>query len=470
MDYGDLPARAGSIQAAINLEINEPKITHFNVKVEGLNGQLPNLDLVNLVNRLCLREGVGQLFQGSEDHPRLDSWRGLTRSLKTLFHMATKQASGVPSGNHGLFHRFGIEALTIEGVYKRRKNRPEVDMFTVGRVVEGIFRSLNNLLERFHQSFFFYLLPSSSQYVSIGMYMPAFGFLGGSLVIAALGLWLECTEDERQEKLNEIQKSEDSQKKELKKKKIEEEKIDKEDKDADNDIPEEDDEVDLPLPVVIPSAITSTLPMLLFAHFLGLVMLYLPQIFSALGKNFKLETEDAVILGMLGFSVYLLLMPRGIKKTIEVNANNWKVLKCLTLLEMGTLAFTLSLCNFSLAFFSTAIYAPLALLISPSMSRVKFVIKMLLCVLAHPLSVLFIMCSVDNFIYTESFNLLNFCNATKRALMFSITDGYIYGNINYTVASIFLLPCWYVLWSLNFVTISKPVENLSDGDKDKKNN
>ena len=69
-DHGDLPARAGSIQAAINLEIADPSMTHFNLKVEGLNGQLPNLDLVNLINRLCAREGVGQMFQNVEDHPR----------------------------------------------------------------------------------------------------------------------------------------------------------------------------------------------------------------------------------------------------------------------------------------------------------------------------------------------------------------------------------------------------------------
>ena len=44
-------------------------------------------------------------------------------------------------------------------------------------VVEGIFRSLNNLLERFHQSFFFYLLPATNRYVSIGLYMPPFAVL-----------------------------------------------------------------------------------------------------------------------------------------------------------------------------------------------------------------------------------------------------------------------------------------------------
>lgn len=40
-----------------------------------------------------------------------------------------------------------------------------------------MFRKLNNLLERLHQSYFFYLLPSLSRFVSIGLYMPAIGFL-----------------------------------------------------------------------------------------------------------------------------------------------------------------------------------------------------------------------------------------------------------------------------------------------------
>jgi len=45
------------------------------------------------------------------------------------------------------------------------------------RVLEGILRSLNNLLERFHQSFFFYILASTERFVSIGNYMPGVGFL-----------------------------------------------------------------------------------------------------------------------------------------------------------------------------------------------------------------------------------------------------------------------------------------------------
>ena len=99
-----------------------------------------------------------------------------------------KKIGGIPSGNHGLFHRFGIEAVTIESVHKltKRSRRRDFNLFTAGRILEGIYRSLNNLLERFHQSFFFYLLPGTSRYVSIGMYMPAFGFLAGGMLLMAL--------------------------------------------------------------------------------------------------------------------------------------------------------------------------------------------------------------------------------------------------------------------------------------------
>ena len=51
------------------------------------------------------------------------------------------------NGNHGLFHRMGIEAVTLEGVdlnaaknKKKKKRYPEVDLYQMGRIVEGTFR------------------------------------------------------------------------------------------------------------------------------------------------------------------------------------------------------------------------------------------------------------------------------------------------------------------------------------------
>lgn len=60
---------------------------------------------------------------------------------------------------------------------------PNGFVFLAPRLLEGMYRKLNNLLERLHQSYFFYLLPSLSHFVSIGYYMPAFGLLALILLL-----------------------------------------------------------------------------------------------------------------------------------------------------------------------------------------------------------------------------------------------------------------------------------------------
>ena len=53
-----LEGHSGSIQAALNLEFTHEKVSSFHVAIEGINGQLPNLDLVNTVFRLCRKERI----------------------------------------------------------------------------------------------------------------------------------------------------------------------------------------------------------------------------------------------------------------------------------------------------------------------------------------------------------------------------------------------------------------------------
>lgn len=47
----------------------------------------------------------------------------------------------------------------------------------VFRVIEGVYRSINNLLERFHQSYFFYLLADYDRFISIGNQINLFIFV-----------------------------------------------------------------------------------------------------------------------------------------------------------------------------------------------------------------------------------------------------------------------------------------------------
>lgn len=431
LDHGDLEARAGSIEAAINLEITTEKISHVNVKIDGLNGRLPNLDLVNLVYRLCMREGIHQMFQGVEDHSRLDSWKGYTRSLSTLTNMALKQATGMPSGNHGLFQRFGIEAVTIEGILRRKARGGFPVSESIGKVIEGTFRSLNNLLERFHQSFFFYLLPSTSRYVSIGMYMPGFGLLASGLILSALRLWFQLQFDGAKDKNKTENTSNETKDK--------------------SDTKEDESESGL-LPYVQPPEIIPVLPPLIFAHLLGLFLSYLPQPATVFGDSFDLTHEDSVALAFASTIVGFVILTSIMR---PLDYSRWRIVKCVTLLELSALAFGMSLCNFGLAYLMALIYVPVALLATPRSGQRKIVslAKTLLLLVANPLVFLYLICFVDtsaNFSNKSFIELIPLtADATKRALMYSITDYSIYGNINFPVGCVLLLPCWALLWMIS---------------------
>lgn len=193
---GNLEARAGSMQAAINLELENFDVDYVNVKIEGLNGQLPNLDLVNLVNRLALKEGLSSGHRQTSSHRRSGAKSKYENNLKHLLGMVLTQSTGVPNGNHGLFHRYGIEALTIESHSKDSINHQRKTQGASAQIklLEGIARSLNNLLQRFHRSFFFYLLVATDRYISIGDYTPSLGLMAGSLLIKAFIIWLQMNQ------------------------------------------------------------------------------------------------------------------------------------------------------------------------------------------------------------------------------------------------------------------------------------
>lgn len=69
------------------------------------------------------------------------------------------------------------------------------------RVIESLCRSLNNLLEHLHQSFFFYLILAPTgktigdpgRFVSIGTYLPAAMIMAASFTITAIALWMQAS-------------------------------------------------------------------------------------------------------------------------------------------------------------------------------------------------------------------------------------------------------------------------------------
>lgn len=209
-----LATRHGAIQAAIVLDI-EPASTlaGFSVSMVGFNGQLPNLDLFNSFVSVCNHEGfyeeeieltdiptsarpyftilvdkISELWMELAPKELKDLVKNPTKEVFGLFGFMLNQAIGVPTGDHGVFNSYRIDSMTVHnvpnGLYNRRHNQ-----LVTGRILEGTVRTLNNLLEKLHQSFYYYLLPSSSRYLAIGDYMIPLGLiLAGSTLKVALVL------------------------------------------------------------------------------------------------------------------------------------------------------------------------------------------------------------------------------------------------------------------------------------------
>ncbi|KAF9938496.1 Glycosyl phosphatidyl inositol protein transamidase complex subunit [Modicella reniformis] len=188
-----LRIRSGAIQAALNLDF--PGMGDYNalgIFFEGVNGQLPNLDMINTVAAITRNGGIApaELTLHDELEPTTDNMtKNYINSLKKMLHMMKYQAAGMPTGNHGLYLKYKIDAITLYGFDKPGWPSQRYSLFRLGALIESTVRSLNNLLEHLHQSFFFYLLSGVKRYTSIGLYMPPVIILGVSFIFQALSLW-----------------------------------------------------------------------------------------------------------------------------------------------------------------------------------------------------------------------------------------------------------------------------------------
>lgn len=410
---GDLTGRAGSIQAAINLEFHAMKLSSIDVKVEGLNGRLPNLDLFNLAQSAILQEGIRQSFQRRFNVNQRNIVKNWWYNFNTLATMIATQATGIPTGNHGLFHRFGVEAITLEGFEKIRNNL-EGNFYQVGRVVESIVRSLNNLQERLHQSYFFYLLPTTDTYISIGLYIRPLVLIIAGLFIKAFSTWqrlqLPSPSENKKATSEECAKSE---------------------------------EFDVG---VIASEI-------LWAHIGGALIMTIPCNLTSYGRKFwNLRTEDSIYFGFAGLTVLTLMWPLYFKRTIKFN--NTALVCVIASVELGTALMCVAMHNFSLALLTAIAYVPVVLPIRAKhgpTSRFRCLLYAF-WILLHPfvLSNLVVMCYTYVNFPADSIPMLILrgYRAVKDAYVFSIIDSMIYGNWFYNVTIAVVLPIWLLFWNI----------------------
>lgn len=181
----DLPLKAGALQGV--LVLNYPagpgghRYDKLHVIYEGINGQQPNLDLFNTAIDIAKGQmGVDTVIQRMWNHND-----GYKARLETLGRGMVCQGLGHATGPHSAFIPYHVDAITLQTIGDGWH-----DEMTMGRVVESTFRSLNNLLEHLHQSFFFYLLMDSYRFVSIGTYLPSAMLVAINFSIMSIALWV----------------------------------------------------------------------------------------------------------------------------------------------------------------------------------------------------------------------------------------------------------------------------------------
>ncbi|KAF9149155.1 Glycosyl phosphatidyl inositol protein transamidase complex subunit [Linnemannia schmuckeri] len=186
-----LRVRSGAIQAALNLDFaGTGDYNALGIFFEGVNGQLPNLDMINTINLISMGIAPVELTLHDELVPYTDNMtKNYLNSLRKMLYQMKYQAVGTPTGNHGLYLKYKIDAITLYGIDRPGWHSHRFNLFRVGALLESTVRSLNNLLEHLHQSFFFYLLSDVRRYTSIGLYMPPVIILGVSFIFQALSLW-----------------------------------------------------------------------------------------------------------------------------------------------------------------------------------------------------------------------------------------------------------------------------------------
>jgi GPI-anchor transamidase subunit GAA1 len=178
-----LPVKSGALQGAVVIDYPfDHRFESIHVVYDGINGQLPNLDLLNTVVAIASGQmGIGSSLQKMWRHT--DTYKD---RLTTMLRGMLNQGLGHASGPHSSFIPYHVDAITLQPFGEGWQ-----DEMAMGRVIESTFRSLNNLLEHLHQSFFFYLLMQSSRFVSIGTYLPSAMLVAVNFTIMAIFLWVK---------------------------------------------------------------------------------------------------------------------------------------------------------------------------------------------------------------------------------------------------------------------------------------
>ncbi|EFC44502.1 predicted protein [Naegleria gruberi] len=231
----------GRMREAITLDLESFDFQQVAVLTEGVNGELPNLDMVNVVTGLLSeshynmgRGGLPTFFKADltatpnvdatmqqypnyKDHVPafiylhhafLEMIRSfgidlpnsfMERSVIVLNHWYNQLIS-IPTGPHAWFRQQLTHAITLTNSVTQHTTKIGVmhTYYMMGRIMEISIRSLNNLIEELHQSFFLYYVTDSQHYYGFEHYLPNLLMFLGCLAIQFIGNYYASTASEKE--------------------------------------------------------------------------------------------------------------------------------------------------------------------------------------------------------------------------------------------------------------------------------
>ncbi|KAI5114767.1 hypothetical protein M0805_005007, partial [Coniferiporia weirii] len=197
---------SGVIWNALNIDYPGHSFSHLGAFHEGLNGRLPNQDLFNsfhIISRhtggvpVVLYDNLDPRESNDDSYP--PSWlpsivktnpdflEFSIRARNIARHMYYR-ALGRGSGVHALYHRYRIDAITLFAVPAEGPH----GFHSLGKVVESTLRTMNNLLERLHASFFFYILTTPATFLKIGHFLPSVIMISIATMFKGLSVWVDA--------------------------------------------------------------------------------------------------------------------------------------------------------------------------------------------------------------------------------------------------------------------------------------
>mmetsp|Transcript_46853 Transcript_46853/g.109682 ORF Transcript_46853/g.109682 Transcript_46853/m.109682 type:complete len:680 (-) Transcript_46853:48-2087(-) len=165
---GHSELRRGALRQAIVLQIKNGA-TSLLLDVEGINGMVPNQDLVNVFS-IASRDKAGLIVR------HRDAW-------ESVLHHAR---NGGVHTSHAAFLELQVPAFTIRGMSIKADRGGSLKVASLAMSIESAIRCMSNALQQLHHSFNFYFFTGPSSHISNGLYLyPVFAMQ--LLLISFLG-------------------------------------------------------------------------------------------------------------------------------------------------------------------------------------------------------------------------------------------------------------------------------------------